>query len=204
MSQRPLSVLGKRDFEYLPYYWFGRPLVIEHARLPFDPDTGRTKLFDSCADGMIFTIKTSGLTGTLELLAEEFSKNVSVKLVWLDIEASAPSFGSLIGLPREISIVARDPAALVGATSAGGRELLLDVQEEQHLKLLERSPYSGVVLSDTLATSHNIRRLGASKSIAVRLPRQEVQARVQWLAHERVDAIVTSNAAEVLRVLETR
>lgn len=204
MKQRPIIALGKGDFDYLPYCWFDRPLVIEHSPLPVDPGVLRTTLADSCADGMIFTVPSTDLTGTLELLAEELSANAGVKLVWLDIDASAASIGNLTGMLREVAIVARDPAALVAAMSVGVRELLLDLRGDRDLKLPERCPYSGVVLSDALATPHNIRKFGASKSIAVRLPLRVARARLEWLSHERVDAIVTGDATEVVRVLQSR
>jgi hypothetical protein len=96
-------------------------------------------------------------------------------LAGLDNEASARFFGNLTGLQR-------------------GRDL----------KLLEGCRYSGVVLGDALATPHDIRRLGASRSIAVRLPVREARRARGLVLMMRVDAIVTGDATEVVRVLQSR
>jgi hypothetical protein len=96
-------------------------------------------------------------------------------LAGLDNEASARFFGNLTGRQRDID-----------------------------LKVLVGCRYSGVALSDALATPHNIRSLGAGRSIAVRLPVREARRARGLVLMMRVDAIVTGDATEVVRVLQSR
>jgi hypothetical protein len=225
-----ISSLANVDSGKLAYYWFGRPLLISNRTLISSTREELFKLIDAeCAhgcDGFAFRFKATGSETLHEqeiAFCDEVLRLYSQKaFAHIELNNISSERSVLDLLQRHIFpfgyiIASKHPKTLANLyrlEPKANLSIALIVDTEEDFVGLNHCPYSSVEITDALATHKKIQDIhNSGKEVFVkaafdRISRMdedrrlnEIGKRINWLAHEEVDAIISDDTGLVAQIM---
>ena len=209
--------------------WFGRPLLLSNRTRSCGkgqlPKLVEAELRLGC-DGFVFRLSAKPTDATFDkqmaLLEEAFQSYAQAAFIYIEITADGVERTLLdifkrYKFPRGSMIASRNPITLLelyrhAPDSYANASIIVDT--EKGFANVGRCPYTTVEILDALATHDRILGVHRSmKEVFVRAAFDSsgrsndekeisgIQKRIEWLAHEKVDAIISDKTALLSRLL---
>ncbi len=209
------SNFGQVKLGYLAHSWFGRPLLLadsvsDSAGVSLE-DSIIARLESGC-DGFVLRHPSADAADERIAQFEKAVRNFSDK-AFVYIILHRPElldFLRSMSFPKGHMIASHSPKTLADLwRNHPLSNIALMVETEQEFEGLRRCPYTAVTMSESVASHSRFLEIRPGKEIFVRLifgqhgisNEKQLEKRIRWLIHERVDAIITNRPEPTARAL---